>query len=224
MLGHARHHVQRFPHGPALRDERAGGRGGVELCSECRDGAAELLPLLGLAEGEHDLVRAERLGEVVVGALFHGGERRLFAPVRAHHDDQRRAAALAVCTQEGDPAQLGHAHVAQDQVERLGERTVEGLLPIALCRDLVARIGEQQPEGLAEAGFVVHDEDPAHGKCGVRSAAQCGVRNAECGVDVGGRAARRSPLHSALRTPHSALTITPHSALEITSSPPGRRA
>src|SRR5207253_408869 len=36
---------------------------------------------------------------------------------------------------------------------------------------------------------------------------ECGVRNAECGISMQGRAARHSPIHSALHTPHSALRV-----------------
>ena len=83
------------------------------------DLAAQLLALVRLADGHGDFVGAERLLEVVVGALAHGGDGGVLAAVGAHHDEQRVALVGAVPPEEGEAVHLGHAHVAEDEVELL---------------------------------------------------------------------------------------------------------
>src|SRR2546427_12934420 len=74
-------------------------------------------PLLRLPEREHDFVRTERLGEIVVCTFLHRGDRRIFAPVRAHHDDECAAAALAVIAEACQALPLRPSHVAKHDVE-----------------------------------------------------------------------------------------------------------
>ena len=96
VLGDPRDERQCPPHGRTLGDETALGGSRGQLRSEAGHFLPQSLPLLRLAQGEHDLVRAERLGEIVVRAFLHRGNRGVFAAVGAHHDDERIAAALAV--------------------------------------------------------------------------------------------------------------------------------
>src|SRR6266581_31690 len=42
---------------------------------------------------------------------------------------------------------------------------------------------------------------------GIVEAIKCGVRSAECGMEMGSRSLRRSPVNSAFRTSHSALRV-----------------
>ena len=72
--------------------------------------------------------------------------------------EQRGAALGAVAPEEGQPVHLGHPHVAQDRVERLGGGATQGLLGVALRRDLVPRLLQQQRERLPESGIVVNDQ------------------------------------------------------------------
>src|SRR5207249_848694 len=93
---------------------------------------------------------------------LHGGERGFFPPVGAHHDDEGGAATAPIRAQESEPVHFRHPHVAQHQVERLGQGALQGALAVALGGHLVAGIGQQQAERLAQAGLIVHDQDPAH--------------------------------------------------------------
>src|SRR2546427_9340471 len=82
--------------------------------------------------------------------------------VRAHDDHEASAATLFVGSRERQAIHLRHADVAQDQVERLGERPLQSPPAVPLGRHLVARVDEQQPEGLAQPGLVVDHEHPDH--------------------------------------------------------------
>jgi len=64
---------------------------------------------------------------------LHSGERRLLAAIGAHHDDQSGAAAFLVLAQERQPVHVRHPHVAQHEVERLGDGALQrsALLPSA---------------------------------------------------------------------------------------------
>src|SRR2546427_2106335 len=103
-----------------------------------------------------------RSRQVVVGAFLHGGERGVLTSVRAHDDHEASAATLFVAAQERQAIHLRHADVAQDQVERLGERPLQSPPAVPLGRHLVASVDEQQPEGLAQPGLVVDHEHPDH--------------------------------------------------------------
>src|SRR5439155_1766937 len=107
-------------------------------------------------------IRAERLGDIVVRALLHGGERGFFPSVGAHHDDEGGAATAPIRAQESEAVHFRHPHVAQHQVERLSQGALQGALAVALGGHLVAGIGQQQAERLAQAGLIVDDQDPAH--------------------------------------------------------------
>ena len=103
----------------------------------------EALALFGLAKREHHLVGAERLGHVVVRTLLHGGERRLFAAVGAHHDDKAGTPTPLVRAQERQPVHVRHPHVAQHDVERFPQGALERSGPVALGRHFVPCVGEQ---------------------------------------------------------------------------------
>ena len=122
------------------------------------DLAAELFPLLGLAHGHRHFVGAERLVKVVVGAFPHGGERAVLAAVRAHHDEERLPTLGAVPPEEGHPIHLRHLHIAEDEIEGLRRGAPEGLLGIALARDVVPRLLQQERERLAEPRLIINDQ------------------------------------------------------------------
>ena len=162
MLGDAGDEFERLAHGAACYDQASLGRPRGELGPEPGDFLPQPLALGGFAEREHDFVRPERLGEIVVGALFHGGDGGILTAVRAHDDDERPAPALAIVAQEGETIHLGHPHIAEDQIEGLGCGTIEGTPAVLLGCDGVARVRQQQAERLAQARFVVDNQDFLH--------------------------------------------------------------
>ena len=149
-------------HRGALDDEAALGRPRRELRLQSRDLLPQPLPLLGLPQREHHFIGPERLGEVVVRAFLHRRDRRVFATIGAHHDHERAPAALPVVAQERQAVHLRHAHIAEHEVERLGGRALEPALAILFGDHGVAGVGQQEAEALAEAGFIVDDEDSLH--------------------------------------------------------------
>jgi len=135
---------------------------GRELCLEAGDLLSQPFALLCLPKGEDDFVRPERLGQIVVRAFLHRGDRRILAAVRAHDDDERTAAALAVFAQERQAVHFRHAHVAEHEVECLGDRAVERAPAVLLGRHRVARIRQKETETLPQARFVIDDENFLH--------------------------------------------------------------
>ena len=150
--------LEQVAHRLALADHQVLDRAGAQARAQRLHLAAQPLPLLGLPDGHGHFVGAERLVEVVVRALAHGGERGVLGAVGAHHDEERRAALGAVAPQEGEPVHLGHPHVAEDRVERLRGGAAQRLLGVAFGRHLVARLLQQQRERLPEPGIVVNDQ------------------------------------------------------------------
>ena len=125
VLSHARHQCQRPAHRATLGNKATLCGSGGELRLEAHDFFPQPLPLFRLAQREYDLIGTERLGQIVVGAFFHRRDRGILTAVRAHDDHQRAAPPLAVLPHECEPVHFRHAHVAQDEVERLGSRPVE---------------------------------------------------------------------------------------------------
>ena len=164
VLGDARHEGQRLAHRGALGDQPALRRPGRELRLQSCHLLPQALALLCFSQRQDDFVWPERLREIVVRACFHRGDRGVLTTIGAHHDHQRRPAALAEFPQKRDAIHLGHADVAEDQIEWLGFRcrALERTLSILLRRDGVTGVGQEQPETLAQAGFIVHDQDALH--------------------------------------------------------------
>jgi hypothetical protein len=78
--------------------------------------ALQQLPLLGLSERQHDLVRFERLLNVVVGAGLHGFDRQVHVAVGAH-DDHGGVVVLGLQRrQQVEAAHLGHSNVGQHEI------------------------------------------------------------------------------------------------------------
>ena len=162
VLGDAGDELERLAHRGACDDEPALRRSRRELCLEAGDLLPQPFALLCLPQCEDDFVRAERLGEIVVRAFLHRRDRRILPAVRAHDDDERTAAALAVFAQERQTVHFRHANVAEHEVECLGDGAVERPPPVLLGRHRVARIRQEESETLPQARFVIDDEDLLH--------------------------------------------------------------
>src|SRR5690606_2455518 len=164
--------LERLAHGGGLRDDLAVAALDADLVAQAADLAAQRLPLLGLLEREHELVGAEGLGQVVVGARLHGLDRELGAAVGGHDDDQAVALLRAVALEELEARQPRHADVAQDDVGPELLRASEAFLPVAGGVDLVSLAREDEGHRLAKPGLVVDDENGHDRNSGGRRANQ----------------------------------------------------
>ena len=158
VLGHPARQLKQVPHGAALENHEIAQGIDAQARAESLDLAAESFPLFGLPNGHDHFVRTKRLWQVVVCPFVHGGDGGVLVAVGAHHDEQGGPRSGAVAPEEGESVHLGHANVTQDEVERLRAGPAQGLLRIALGRDLVARLLEQQRERMSEPGIVVNDQ------------------------------------------------------------------
>jgi hypothetical protein len=95
--------------------------------------------LRGAAQDDFDLGQLERLGEVIVGAEFHGLDGR--RDVRVAREDHHFYGGVGFadsteCLQPPDPR---HLEVQQNDVELLRPQTIEGIFPAFRTRDRAAR-------------------------------------------------------------------------------------
>src|SRR5919106_1975988 len=104
--------------------------------------------------------RAERLGEVVVGAARHRGGPALL-PRRGHHDhpDLRRRGVVLDGGEHVGPGRAGDAHVEQDQVGRVLVDGGERLIPVGCLVDVEPLALEDEAHRLPHRGVVFDDQD-----------------------------------------------------------------
>ncbi len=109
----------------------------------------------------HQLASRERLDQEVVGAGFEPRDRLALARARRHQDHRHvvRRRRRAQRAQELDTVNTRHAHVADHQIGRRGQRHVAGRLAAVGHLDAPAR-AQQQRQHLAHVRIVLDDEDP----------------------------------------------------------------
>ncbi len=92
----------------------------------------EQAPVLGrlLDDVRHGVVRVERLGQEVVCARPHGGNRGVDVGERRHQHDLHRKPALLDGRQELETADAGHHDVDQSDVGRRAPDVLESLLAV----------------------------------------------------------------------------------------------
>ena len=122
-----------------------------------------------LPDEVQDLVRRERLGDVVVGAPLDGVDRGLDAALPGDHDDLDAGPLAANAVEQLEPADARQGEVGEHQV---------GLLPLEL-RDRVDGVGDgnhavalgaqRVAQRLAHGGVVIDDEDSRLGGHGCPS-------------------------------------------------------
>ena len=113
----------------------------------------------GGAQPGQQLVHAERLGQVVVGAEVERGHLvGLRLPDREHDDRHRRPSPQAA--DDVEPVDAGQPEVQEHDVGMAGRRQVQRLL--ARCRlvDVVAARLEVDGQGAADLRLVVHHQHP----------------------------------------------------------------
>src|SRR5690606_21158106 len=150
--------LERARHGRRLGDDLTVASLDADFLAQPRDLAAQRFTLLRLAQRQYELVRTERLRQVVVRAGFHGVDRELDAAVRGHDDDEPHAALRLVPGQELEAAQARHAYVAEDDVGLQLGGAREAFLAVARGLRLIAFLGQDQGDRLAQAWFVVDDQ------------------------------------------------------------------
>jgi hypothetical protein len=119
----------------------------------------QVLPLLGLAQGQQDFVGLERLGDIVVGPALHGFHGRVQVPVGGHHDHRGLHLPALERLQQLQPVHLGHDHVQEDEIEKVGLRQAQRLLPAPGGQDLIPFPLEDQGKHVAHGFFVVDDQN-----------------------------------------------------------------
>src|SRR5689334_14920675 len=133
----------------------------MELAGEPLDVRREAHRLERPADDREQLVRVERLLEVVVRALAHGGDRLALRSVRGHQDDprlRRVAGARAELTQQPEAVEVGHAEIADHQIHAPLADPRERRAPAVRLDHLEPLVLENAPQREADALVVVHDQ------------------------------------------------------------------
>ena len=123
--------------------------------------AKQPFALLGLAQKKNDLVGLEGLGDVVVGAAFHGLNGDVAAAIGGHHDHRGAKVALPDFVDQIHAALSRHAQIRDDDVVRsvgefsqcpLDRRHPNGLIAFALEQCL-----QHMPQSSARHPRLAHD-------------------------------------------------------------------
>src|SRR5262245_41144583 len=113
-----------------------------------------------LVEEDPQAPWVHRLGQVVVGPLAHGRDRRLHRRVTGEQDDHRVRVDFVERLQERDPVQGRHHQIGDDDGGAEGGGPLESLFPIDGLLDLVSP-GRQQIRQRGACGFVVVSDQNA---------------------------------------------------------------
>ncbi len=124
---------------------------------------AQAPTFLGLADRQQDLIRPEGFGDIVVGAQFHAGDRRIDAAVGTHHDDRTGDVAGDLFPEEGHAVHFRHADITQDQMESCGLETQQTLPATLGFGNGVAFPLQNQTQHVAHRGLVIDDQDLSKG-------------------------------------------------------------
>ena len=158
------HGLEDALHGCRAAHELAEAAGRVELRAQGAVLGDEAPLLERLLDDVDDLLVAERLRDVVEGALAHRRDRALDGGVRRDDDDGNLRVPGAHLDEDLEARAVREHEVEEEEVDGL---LLEALQPLGgrrgLARD-VARLREDRTEHLADDGFVVEDEDGCHGQ------------------------------------------------------------
>ena len=123
---------------------------------------ASLLAVLQRACDElFELVRAERLFDIVEGAQPHGIDSRGDGGVRGDHDDLRIDRAFGQRAQELEAVHAGHLEVGHDHIGGPALELLERFDGAAAALHGVSGVAEHVRHRLARAGMVVDDQHAA---------------------------------------------------------------
>ena len=115
----------------------------------------------GLGDAEVELLEAERLGDVVVGAEAKAADAIVLGGKRGEEDDRehRELGVGAEQAYERPAVELGHHHVGDEQIGRAGEGALVGILAVDGGLDAVAPLLEHGRDHAQDPGVVVSHED-----------------------------------------------------------------
>jgi len=120
--------------------------------------------LHGLFDRLFELLRVDRLGQVLKRAVLERFDGGLDGRRTSHQQDGHIEIALARAAQELDAVHAGHGDVAHDGIELHLIEQLGGLLAVVRGDDFVARAREHPIEPAQEHGFVVGNENATVGK------------------------------------------------------------
>ena len=149
---------QRF-HGHAVADNHVAGE---QLLLQVRYFAAQLPRGHGVADQDQQFVDRERLFQEVVGAKLGGADRCLNGGVPGDHDDFGRRFEFADLLEDFQTVGSGQPNVEQDHVVAIALQTVKAGLATFRGRGGKSLIGEHAFKRLADAGFIVDNQNAIH--------------------------------------------------------------
>ena len=115
----------------------------------------------GLYPG-HQLPRGERLDHIVVGPAFQPGQLVIFLAAGGQHNDRGAQLAAAHLPQAGHAVHKRHHNVQDDKVHAALGQHGQRLGAVAGFLTGVARMQQMLADQIANAGFVVHNQDFRH--------------------------------------------------------------
>ena len=193
-----RHHVERAPHREGLPDDGPAPRL-LELHAQGPVLDQQQLLLQRLSDHSHHLRPLERLGDEVIGALFHGLDGGLHGAIGGHEDDLGlgRDRARGLEQVDARDAVRRHLEVGEDDVDSLLAQDVERLAAIGGREHVQVLALEDALERFEVRGFVVHQEKgrgaherglsqgPGQGVRGLRQYGKCLWDKGFGGVRIG---------------------------------------
>ena len=157
-----------LPHLAAVADHRPERAVLAQLTAQRLDLAQRLLPLDNLVEQDLQPLDVDRLGQVVVGALLHGLDRRLDGALRGQQQRRDVGALRLKRPQQTQPVHARHDQVGDDDGGTEGGHLLERVLAVG------GRIGEKSPaldqllEADARGVIVLDDQHPLGERLGGR--------------------------------------------------------
>ena len=150
--------LEYFAHGRALADEISG-------AGDLGDGLAQAdVFFFGALVGERflyqmrDFVRIQRLTHVIVGAILEGRDRGLHRGVAGHHDHDQVGIHLVQAALQFDPIGAPHFDVEQSEIPLILGHAGQRVAGAFGRPDLVAFFAKPFPERIANAEFIVDDQ------------------------------------------------------------------
>ena len=149
-----------LPHLEAVADHRPEGPLLAQLAAQHLDLAQRLVPLDDLGEQDPQPLQIDGLGEIVVGALLDGFDRRFDGALGGQNHRGRVLALLFQRAQQFEPAHPRHDQVGQDDPRTKRGDLLQRLVAVAGRFDAEAPASNQLLHPHPRGGIVLDDEDP----------------------------------------------------------------
>ena len=131
----------------------------AHLTAQGLDFGAQAGGLERVLDGDVKLVEIDRLADEVVGSELERGFDIVKLGIGRDHDDGAGVAAFLELIQDLDAAEVGHAHVEQDEIGRFMLREFERRLSGIGLDHVVAPLLALLAQRPAHQALVVHDHD-----------------------------------------------------------------